>query len=263
MVEKIRRTHRNKKGQRYLLIKPPKIFKKIQEKKKDDRESFSSINYSLKLEKFKKKLFKLILKTTCRKNPLMHYFDEWFNKTYCSDDYIPFLRKISSISNNNIDIDKRKASKIKKLKKNKKSNEDKNKRVDLSVDNINLNNRNKDSKINKNDDDKSLNNENLKKANSLTDSNNSISKDIKKEFKKGKKGKDVNLICVNKTGTEDNKIKREASKFAKINDLLNQELDSESSDNKLLFNEKKKNVFKGLSESCEIPKKKCGNKKNS
>ena len=117
MVEKIRRTHRNKKGQRYLLIKPPKVFKKIQEKKKDDRESFSSINYSLKLEKFKKKLFKLILKTTCRKNPLMHYFDEWFNKTYCCDDYIPFLRKVSS-TNNNLDGDnKKKVSKTKKLKK--------------------------------------------------------------------------------------------------------------------------------------------------
>jgi hypothetical protein len=38
-------------------------------------------------------------------------------------------------------------------------------------------------------------------------------------------------------------------------------LDSESSDNKLLFNEKKKNVFKGLSESCEIPKKNVGTKK--
>lgn len=46
----------------------------------------------------------------------MHYFDEWFNKTYCSDDYIPFLRKVSSTSNNNIDIGKRKASKAKKLK---------------------------------------------------------------------------------------------------------------------------------------------------
>ena len=54
MVEKIKRTHRNKVGQRYLLIKPPKIFKKIQEKKKDERESFSSINYSLKFEKFQK-----------------------------------------------------------------------------------------------------------------------------------------------------------------------------------------------------------------
>ena len=253
MVEKIRRTHRNKKGQRYLLIKPPKIFKKIQEKKKDDRESFSSINYSLKLEKFKKKLFKLILKTTCRKNPLMHYFDEWFNKTYCSDDYIPFLRKVSSTSNNNIDIGKRKASKAKKLKRNRKSN--------ISADNIELNNINKGNTINKNDEDKSLNNENLKKNNSLTDSYNSIQKDNGKEVKKGKKGKDVNLVCVNKTGIEDNKIKRDASKYTKINDLLNQEFDSESSDNKLLFNEKKKNIFKGLSESCELPKKNIGTKK--
>ena len=271
MVEKIRRTHRNKKGQRFLLIKPPKVFKKIQEKKKDDRESFSSINYSLKLEKFKKKLFKLILKTTCRKNPLMHYFDEWFNKTYCSDDYIPFLRKVSSTStltsNNNIDIANGKASKAKKLKRNKKSNEDKNKKVNISVDNIDLNNIkgnkiNKKDKNDKNDEDKSSNNENLKKNNSLTDSYNSI----QKEGGKGKKGKDINLVCVNNinTGIEDNKIKREASKFAKINDLLNMEFDSESSDNKLLFNEKKKNVFKGLSESCEMPRKKSvGTKKNN
>ena len=264
MVEKIRKTHRNKKGQRYLLIKPPKTFKIIQEKKKDDRESFSSINYSLKLEKFKKKLFKLILKTTCRKNPLMHYFDEWFNKTYCSDDYVPFLRKISSTSSSNLDAIKRKVSKSKKLKKNKKPIDDsKNKKVNISVDNIDLNSINKSSKINKNDDDKSLNNENLKKTNSLTDSYNSIPKDFGKEGSKGKKEKDINLICVNNPNNDANKTKREASKLAKINDLLNQEFDSESSDNKLLFNEKKKNIFKGLSESCEIPRKKSVGTKKS
>lgn len=83
---------------------------------------------------------------------------------------------------------------------------------------------------------------------------------MEKKLKK-EKGKDVNLVCVNKTGIEDNKIKRDASKYTKINDLLNQEFDSESSDNKLLFNEKKK-IFLKVYQNHVNYQKKYRNKKS-
>ena len=52
-----------------------------------------------------------------------------------------------------------------------------------------------------------------------------------------KNPKNDNMIYI----INSDKKKREAEKIAKIKELLNQDPDSESSDNKLLFNEKKKN----------------------
>lgn len=72
------------------------------------------------MKNFKKKLYKLILKNICRKEPVMHFFDNWFNKTFHSEDYIPFLRR--NLSNSNIGKIKvqRKSSKTEKIKKTKK-----------------------------------------------------------------------------------------------------------------------------------------------
>ena len=142
MIEKICRIHQNQRAQRYLLIKPPIIKKSKKEKKLEDRQSFSSINYSLKIEKFQKKLMKLFLKATCRQDPLMKNFDIWFNKTFKSGNYIPFIRKKSSTSSDGKIKVKRNISKVKKIKKNKKINNEEeinNKKRDISADNVNTN----------------------------------------------------------------------------------------------------------------------------
>ena len=210
MVEKICRIHKNQRAQRYLLIKPPKIIRKNpKDKLIEGRQSFSTINYSLRFEKFQKKLYKLILKNTCRKEPLMYSFDNWFNKTFNSENYTPFLRRNSIIDKIKV---QRKTSKAKKIKKNKKiSSEDetKNKKTDRSTD---------------------------------KESNNSISKDNNKS----------SPIYMNNNENPGNKSKRDEAKYTQINELLNQGFDSESSDNRLLFNDKKKNL--GF-ESFEQPRK--------
>ena len=58
----------------------------------------------------------------------MHYFDKWFNKTYDSNNYIPFLRKLNSNINKTPITVKRKGSKAKNTKKKKKNEESKNKK---------------------------------------------------------------------------------------------------------------------------------------
>ena len=151
----------------------------------------------------------------------MHFFDNWLNKTFHSEDYIPFLRR--NLSNSNIGKIKvqRKSSKTKKIKKTKKlsiEDEIKNKKVDMSVDNININKKKEESK-------KEL------KASSLKESPNSLQKDKN----------NPNLIYIINNENSGSKTKREAAKFAQIKEILNQDFDSESSDNKLLFNDRKKN----------------------
>jgi hypothetical protein len=211
-IEKICRTHKNNRAQRYLKIKPPKI-KKIKDKK-EDRQSFSTINYSLKLEKMQKKLIRLLLKTTCRQNPLMVSFDHWFNKTFNSKNYMPFT-KTSSFSSDGQGSIKRKVSKTKKIKKITKSNDKKDaiKKRDISVDNINLN-------MNK----KAKKNTNLNQV--TINSLDSYEKDSSK----------IENYAVN----NENKLNNDGEKYDKIKEVLNQDFDSESSDNKLLFNEKNK-----------------------
>ena len=221
-VGKVCRIHKNQRAQRYLLIKPPKTIRKNpKDKLIEGRQSFSTINSSLRFEKLQKKLYKLILKNICRKEPIMHFFDNWLNKTFHSEDYIPFLRR--NLSNSNIGKIKvqRKSSKTKKIKKTKKlsiEDEIKNKKVDMSVDNININKKKEESK-------KEL------KASSLKESPNSLQKDKN----------NPNLIYIINNENSGSKTKREAAKFAQIKEILNQDFDSESSDNKLLFNERKKN----------------------
>ena len=66
--------HLNNKSQRYLLIKRQKIKK-------------------IKHNDFQKKLYKLFLKTVCRKNPVMLCFDKWFDQTYKNTKkYLPFTK---------------------------------------------------------------------------------------------------------------------------------------------------------------------------
>ena len=223
-VGKICRIHRNQRAQRYLLIKPPKKARKTyQDKIKEDRQSFSTINHSLRFEKFQKKLYKLILKNTCRKEPLMNSFDNWFNKTFNSENYIPFLRKDLSKSNNTMIKVNRKTSKAKKGKKSKKTEDDqKNKSIDTSGDNIPKN----DIAIS-----------------SLKDSFNSLSQDNNIKS---------NLIYAMNNENTGSKTYREGAKGSQIKDILNQDADSESSDNRLLFNEKKKNAG---GEPFDIPRK--------
>ena len=222
MVGKICRVHRNQRAQRYLLIKPPKKSRKtFQEKLIEGRQSFSTINHSLRFEKFQKKLYKLILKSTCRKEPLMYSFDIWFNKTFSSENYFPFLRKDHSST---IKVN-RKVSKAKKSKKNKKSEDE------ISGDSIQ---------------------KNEAAISSLKDSFNSLSQDNKK----------ANLsLIVNSENKAAAKTQRESVKIPQIKDAINQSIDSESSDNKLLFNEKKKSA---RGETFDIPRKRSvgANKKN-
>ena len=217
-IEKICRLHKNQRAQRYLLISPPKIKKTKEKKNIGERQSFSSINSSLRFEKFKKKFMKLLLKTTCRQNPLMYNFDKWFNKTFNSKNYTPFLRK--KYSNLNDSKIKTKASKTKNVKKSKKTNnEDKdNKKRDISADNANLNS----SKIRS---------KNSKKINKIPAESTE-----KNEF----------LAYTNKAETD---------KYSKIKEILNQDIDSESSDNRLLFNDKKSTEIKSVSESLDVPRK--------
>ena len=241
-IEKICRIHKNKRAQRYLLIEPPKI-KKLIEKKKEDRQSFSSINYSLKLEKIQKKLLKLFLKTSCRQNSLMIKFDNWFNITFDSKDYIPFIRKfLSNLNDGNIKA-KRKVSKAKKIKKTGKNNlinkkEEINTKRDISADNVNLNSTNK----------KVKNKKNIKNI-------ENINKIILNKFDLNEKDNKNEIYIINNTETKTQENK-DNDKFDKIKELLNQDFDSESSDNKLLFKEKKSLNIKNLSESFDAPRKK-------
>ena len=241
-IEKICRIHKNQRAQRYLLIEPPKI-KKLNEKKKEDRQSFSSINYSLKLEKIQKKLLKLFLKTSCRQKSLMIKFDNWFNKTFDSKNYIPFIRKFLSNSNDGHIKVKRKVSKAKKFKKTGKNNlinkkEEINTKRDISADNVNLNSTNK----------KIKNKKNIK-------NNENINKIILNKFDLNEKANKNEIYIINNKETETQENK-DNEKFDKIKELLNQDFDSESSDNKLLFKEKNSLGIKNLSESFDAPKKK-------
>ena len=231
-IEKICRLHKNQRAQRYLLISPPKIKKAKEKKDLGERQSFSTINYSLRFEKFQKKFMKLLLKTTCRQNPLMHNFDKWFNKTFNSKTYTPFIRKKSSNLNGSKAKIKTKTSKIKNIKKSKKTNnneEKENKKRDISADNAaNPNSSKIKSKNNKKN---NLNNEIINKI-----SIDSFDSTEKNDF----------LVYKNKIETE---------KSAKIKEILNQDIDSESSDNRLLFNDKKSSEIKNMSESFDAPRK--------
>ena len=212
-VAKICRVHRNQRAQRYLLIKPPKQPKK-KEKLTEDRQSFSTLHYSLKYEKLQKKLLKILLKNICRTDPLMYYFDIWFNKTFNSDNYTPFSRNDISKSNSSLIKVQRKPSKAKKLKKSKKDeNEIKNKTPDKNI------------------------NANIKKEEFKNETNNTPYTVLTPD-----KTKKSHLIYIINNEHSGNTKNREAAKFAQIKEILNQDVDSESSDNKLLFNDKKKNV---------------------
>ena len=233
-LEKIRRIHKNQKAQRYLLIKPPKMKKN--EKKKEDRQSFSSINYSLKLEKIQKKLLKLFLKTTCRQDSLMNNFDRWFNKTFNSKNYIPFIKK--NLSNSTDLKVKKKISKPNKIKKTGKNVNDKkevvNKKRDISVDNINSPNK----KIKSKKETKNNENKNILHSFDLTDNDSK------------------NDLFIEKNKDSENQENKNNDKYDKFKELLNQDFDSESSDNKLLFKEKKTSHLKNLSESFDAPSRK-------
>ena len=233
-LEKIRRIHKNQKAQRYLLIKPPKMKKN--EKKKEDRQSFSSINYSLKLEKIQKKLLKLFLKTTCRQDSLMNNFDRWFNKTFNSKNYIPFIKK--NLSNSTDLKVKKKISKPNKIKKTGKNVNDKkevvNKKRDISVDNINSPNK----KIKNKKETKNNENKNILHSFDLTDNDSK------------------NDPYIEKNKDSENQENKNNDKYDKFKELLNQDFDSESSDNKLLFKEKKTSHLKNLSESFDAPSRK-------
>jgi hypothetical protein len=100
-IEEINKKHLNNKFQRYLLIKLPKSKKKkrIEDNFKIDnkRESFSTLNFKIKMEHLDKTLLKIIKKAYCRKNTLMNCFDKWFDITYNNNNYVPFLHKNKSL----------------------------------------------------------------------------------------------------------------------------------------------------------------------
>ena len=100
-IEEINKKHLNNKFQRYLLIKLPKSKKKkrIADNFKIDnkRESFSTLNFKIKMEHLEKTLLKIIKKAYCRKNILMNCFDKWFDITYNNNNYVPFLHENKSL----------------------------------------------------------------------------------------------------------------------------------------------------------------------
>ena len=111
-IKKIIKTHKNNKVQRYLYIKRPKM-KKIKNSGTIRKKGSNNINNGIQLEDIQKRFYKLLLKTTCRKDPFMLCFDKWFDYTYNKKDYIPFLRQHRKISEST----KRKSSKKTKDKK--------------------------------------------------------------------------------------------------------------------------------------------------
>ena len=100
-IDEINKKHLNNKFQRYLLIKLPKSKKKkrLEDNFKIDsrRESFSTLNFKIKMEHLEKTLIKIIKKAECRKNTLMNCFDKWFDITYNNKNYVPFLHENKSL----------------------------------------------------------------------------------------------------------------------------------------------------------------------
>ena len=119
-IKKICKIHKNNKAQRYLFIKRPKM-KKIKNISIDRKKGSNNINNGIQLEDIQKRFYKLLLKTTCRKDHLMLCFDKWFDITYNQKDYIPFLRKFKQPQT---EATKRKSSKKSKDKKIDTSNND-------------------------------------------------------------------------------------------------------------------------------------------
>ena len=88
-------------------------MKKIKNISIDRKKGSNNINNDIQLEDIQKRFYKLLLKTTCRKDHLMLCFDKWFDYTYNKKDYIPFLRQHRKISEST----KRKSSKKTKDKR--------------------------------------------------------------------------------------------------------------------------------------------------
>jgi hypothetical protein len=93
-IREIKRKHKNNKCQRYLLVELP-VSRRKNEKTFGiyGRESFTTLNTKIKLEHVQKSLIKLVAKTQCRKDNFLNCFDKWFDLTYNSNNYIPFLRE--------------------------------------------------------------------------------------------------------------------------------------------------------------------------
>ena len=118
-IEKISRKHKNNKCQRYLLVELP-VSRRKNEKTFGiyGRESFTTLNFKIKLEHLQKSLIKLVAKTQCRKDNFLNCFDKWFDLTYNSNNYIPFLREKVSTEEEEEDVKvKKHKSKSKKEKK--------------------------------------------------------------------------------------------------------------------------------------------------
>ena len=97
-------------------------------------------------------------------------------------------------------------------------------------------------------------NKKIKNKNNIKNNEN-INKKILNKFDLNEKANKNRIYIINKTETEIHENK-DNDRFDKIKELLNQDFDSESSDNKLLFKEKKRLDIKNLSESFDAPRKK-------
>ena len=121
-IEQINRKHKNNKCQRYLLVELP-----VSRKKNDKtfglygRESFTTLNIKIKLEHLQKSLIKLVAKTQCRKDNFLNCFDKWFDLTYNSSNYIPFLREKINTDEEDISKDVKVRTHKSKSKKEKKT----------------------------------------------------------------------------------------------------------------------------------------------
>ena len=108
--------HKQNKLERSLNIDLPRSKKNSDLYNLDNRKSFSNLNSTMSDEETDNKLLNLLKIASCKKNPLMNSFDKWFDLTYSSKKYTPFIRKKST--------NKKKSTALKSHSKN--ANEEKN-----------------------------------------------------------------------------------------------------------------------------------------
>ena len=123
-ISNIIKQHLIAKAERYKIIPPLKIKKSRIDKSKN-RISFSNLNDKIQYEKINRKLLTIINIKRVKTNPIMIFFDKWFDKTY--------QLKKNKISNK--EKDKNKENNVKKKGKKPK----KQKKEDLSKDNTKKN----------------------------------------------------------------------------------------------------------------------------
>ena len=94
-IDNICNKHKKNKTERLLSIDLPRNKKNSDLYNLDNRRSFSNLNSTMSDEETDNKLLNLLKIATCNKNPKMNSFDKWFDLTYNSKKYTPFIQKKS------------------------------------------------------------------------------------------------------------------------------------------------------------------------